>query len=255
MIYIDRRKEILDLIMRNGSVKVIELSQKYDVGEVTIRRDLKYLAQNYGIQLTYGGALAGDIGGYKSIIETDLTKKRTLNLEAKKIIARKAASLIEDGDTIALNAGSTVELIIDYLEDFKSLNVITLSLNVAAKASAKPFIDVYMPGGKLRSVSGAFYGSDAEAFLEKFSVDKAFFGVVAACVKNGITHPVLEEVHINKVLSQISRNNYLVADSSKFDKVSLIKMMDLDAFDIFITDDELQEVYKSYAELNDIKII
>lgn len=253
--YIDRRKEIFKSIMKDGSVKVSELAQKYSVGEVTIRRDLKYLAQNYGIQLTYGGALSGNNSEYKSIIETDLIKKRTLNLEAKKVIAKKAAELVEDGDTIAFNAGSTVELIIDYLEDFKSLNVITLSLNIAAKASVKPFIDVYMPGGKLRSVSGAFYGPDAESFLEKFNVDKAFFGVVAACVKNGITHPVLEEVHINQLLSKISTRKYLVADSSKYDNVSLVKMMELDAFDAFITDGKLQEVYNNYADLNNIKII
>lgn len=255
MEYIDRRKEILELIMRNGSAKVSDLAQKFDVGEVTIRRDLKYLVQNYGIQLTYGGAIANDTQIHKSILETELSQKRTQNLEAKRLIAKKAASLIEDGDTIALNAGSTVELILDYLDNFRSLNLITLSLNVAMKASTKPFIDVYMPGGKLRSVSGAFYGSDAEAFLEKFSVDKAFLGVVAVCVKSGVTHPVLEEVNVNKVLAQISRKNYLVADSTKYDKMSLIKMMDLDGFDAFVVDDGFPETYRNYAEMNNIKII
>ena len=255
MIYIDRRKEILEIIMKKGSAQVNELAQKFDVGEVTIRRDLKYLVQHYGIQLTYGGAIANDTQGYKSIAETEISKKRTQNLEAKKIIAKKAASLIEDGDTIALNAGSTVELIIDYLDDFNSLNLITLSLNVAMKAAKKPFIDVYMPGGKLRSVSGAFYGSDTEAFLEKFSVDKVFFGVVAACLQNGVTHPVLEEVNVNRVLAHISRKCYLVTDSSKFDKTSLIKMIDLDAFDAFVVDEEFPDTYKNFAELNNIKVI
>ncbi len=255
MLYIDRRKEILETIMKNGSAQVSELAQKYDVGEVTIRRDLKYLKQNYNVKLTYGGAIANDNQIFKSIMEIELSKKRTQNLEAKRIIAKKAAELIEEGDTIALNAGSTVELILDYIDNFQSINLITLSLNIAIKASTKPFINVYMPGGKLRSLSGSFYGSDAEAFLEKFSVDKLFYGVVAVCLKSGVTHPSIDEVNVNRVLTQISRKKYLVTDSSKFDKISLVKMTDLDIFDAFIVDDDFPEVYRNIAKLHNIEVI
>lgn len=253
--YLDRRDKIMEMISDKGSVKVAELAKHFDIGEATIRRDLKFLADQYDVQLTYGGAFANKKSSYGTIAEMNINMKKTQNLEKKKSIAKKAAELIEDGDTIALNSGSTVELILDYLESMNKLNVITLSLNVAVRASTLTNIDVYMPGGKLRSFSGAFYGKDTEDFLRKFNVNKAFFGAVAVCMENGVTHPVLEEVQCNRALMDISQEKYLTADSTKFDKVSLVKMADLVEFEGIIIDDEVDEKYIEFAEINDIKII
>lgn len=255
MLYVDRRKEILDIIRSGGSAKVADLAKKFSIGEATIRRDLKYLAENYDIQLTYGGAFAKDDNQYNPITEYNIQTKKQQNLEEKKAIAKKAASLIKDGETIALNSGSTVELILDYLEGITHLNIITLSLNVAVKASTIPYVDVYMPGGKLRSYSGAFYGKESEDFLRKFSIDKAFFGVVAISIKDGVTHPVFEEVSSNRILFDISREKYLVADSSKMDKASLVKMANLEEFDGFVVDEHVNEKYIKFADINEIEII
>lgn len=255
MLHIDRRKEILNTIMSKGSVKVASLSQKYGVGEATIRRDLKYLAEEYGITLSYGGAFRKEKINYQTTSEMDIYKKRTQNIEEKRLIAQKAARLIENGDTIALNAGSTVELVLDYLEDIQDVNLITLSLSVALKASAISGITVYMPGGKLRSFSGAFYGKEANEFLKSFNIDKAFMGVMAVSIDKGITHGAFEEIEINQTIYEISRKCYLMADYSKFDKVSLTKMVDLTAFDGFILDDKTPEIYREYCKSNNIEII
>lgn len=255
VLYVDRRKEILEMILENGSVKVSDLVEKYSIGKATIRRDLKYLAENNGVKLTYGGAFADDGTSYHSIKELSIQAKRNESIEEKTEIAKKASQLINDGDTIALNAGTTVEMILDYLDGITKLNVVTLSLNVAVKAATLPFVDLYMPGGKLRSYSGAFYGKEAEDFLRKFSVDKAFFGVNAVSLKDGVTHSVFEEVSTNRILFDISNERYLVADSSKFDKMSLVKMADLDEFDGFVVDNKIDEKYVKYAEINDIDII
>ena len=177
MLHVERRKEILNKILKEGSVKADALAKKYEVGVPTIRRDLKYLAEEYGIELTYGGAYAKESLASQTTVEMNIAQKKLQNLDEKRIIAQKAARLIKDGDTIALNSGSTVELVLDYLEDMKSLNVITLSLNVALKASTVKGVNVFMPGGRLRSISGAFYGKDADDFLRKFNIDKAFMGV------------------------------------------------------------------------------
>ena len=93
MLHIDRRKEILNIIMSKGSVKVANLSQKYGVGEATIRRDLKYLAEEYGITLSYGGAFRKEKLNYQTTSEMDIYKKRTQNTEEKRFIAEKAAKL------------------------------------------------------------------------------------------------------------------------------------------------------------------
>lgn len=253
---IKRRKDILNLIFKLGSVKVTALAQQYEVNEATIRRDLKYLSENYKIKLAYGGAFTEeDKTTFYSIAEVHLANKRMQNFDEKQIIARKAAALIKDGETIALNAGSTVEYILDYLEDMTCLNIITLCVHVAVKAAKIPGVSIYMPGGKMRNASGVFYGGDSEAFLRKFSVDKCFLGVAAINLKKGAMHPVMEEIANNRILLGIAEQKYMVSDSSKFDCVSLASMAELEEFDGFIVDTKFPAVYKEFAELNNITII
>ncbi|MEG1433175.1 MULTISPECIES: DeoR/GlpR family DNA-binding transcription regulator [Eubacterium] len=255
MHYLERRKDILNLIMQEGSVKAEELAKRYAVGVPTIRRDLKYLAEEYGIEIAYGGAYRKESLANQHVVELNITQKRMHHLEDKRFIAKKAAAIVEDGDTIALNAGSSVELVLDYLEGINAVNIVTLSLNVALRASTIPGATIYMPGGKLRNYSGAFYGSETESFLKRFNIDKAFLGVVAVSINKGVTHPSLEEVKTNQILADISRECYLLADHSKFDKTSLIKMYDLSQFHGFILDEATPEIYREYARNNDIIII
>jgi DeoR/GlpR family transcriptional regulator of sugar metabolism len=170
------------------------------------------------------------------------------------IVAKKAAALIQDGDTIALNAGSTVELILDYIQGIKDVKIVTLGLNIAAKAAKLPGVDVYMPGGKLRKTTGAFYGMDTEAFLSQFNIDKCFFGALAVSEARGVTHPSIEEIETNQIILGISQHAFLVVDSSKFDKVSLMHMADLDQFDGVVADDEMPDKYRKVMEKNGIQI-
>lgn len=253
MLSIERRKDMLNQILLAGTAKVADLAKLYGINEATVRRDLKYLAENYGVNLTYGGAFVDRPNHL--VTEINLANKRSEHFEEKQIIAKKAAGLVKNGETIALNAGSSVEYILDYLENITQLNVITLGLNIAAKASAMQGVSVYVPGGKLRNFSGAFFGSDTESFLKRFNVDKCFFGVGAVSLKKGITHPSFEEVDSNKALLAISERKYLVADSSKFDCVSLTHMADLEDFDAFVVDNKFPEAYRNFAVLNNIEII
>lgn len=255
MLHVERRKEILNKILKEGSVKADALAKKYEVGVPTIRRDLKYLAEEYGIELTYGGAYAKESLASQTTVEMNIAQKKLQNLDEKRIIAQKAARLIKDGDTIALNSGSTVEPVLDYLEDMKSLNVITLSLNVALKASTVKGVNVFMPGGRLRSISGAFYGKDADDFLRKFNIDKAFMGVLAVSIPKGVTHSSLEEIEVNQTLAEISQKCYLMADYTKFDKISLAKMFDLNICEAFVVDGKEPEIYREYARNNGIDIL
>jgi DeoR family fructose operon transcriptional repressor len=255
MMLVERRKEILHTILNEGSVKVESLAKKYGVALPTIRRDLKYLAEEYGVEVAYGGAYRKDNILGQNISEMSINQKRMENIDEKKMIAKKAAELINDGETIALNAGSTVELILDYLPEVKKLNIITLSINVAVKASRIQGVNVYMPGGKLRSYSGAFYGEAAENFIKQFRISKSFFGVSGVTIHDGITHGSLDEVATNQILAEISKKCYLMADYSKFGKVALVKMFELNDFDALIVDNKIPKVYCDYAENNDIEII
>jgi len=248
----ERRRQILDLLNKNGTITVAELAKKFGVGEATIRRDLHHLEKNYHVVVTYGGA---HLPHYGMLQEFPLTQKMLINTEQKRLIARKAASLIQDGDSIALNAGSTVELILEYLPKFSMLTVVTLSLNLAIRAAMIPYINLVMPGGVLRRTSYEFCGSHAEHFLATLNVDKAFIGASAASIEKGITHPVLEEVPLNRLVMDIAREKYLVVDSSKFGLVAFGQFARLEEFTGFIVDDDFPEEMRTYAEAHDIKII
>ena len=152
MLYIERREKILEMLRKSGNVKVSDLVDIFHVDATTIRRDLKALADNEKVKMVYGGAYyINEMSQWP--IEDNPDVKRTINIEKKQIVAQKAAKEIKDSDTIILNNGVTAELILDYLPEMKSLNLITQSLIIAQKAVEKQFIDVYLPGGKYRKNS------------------------------------------------------------------------------------------------------
>lgn len=182
-------------------------------------------------------------------------EKRTINVEKKRIIAQKAAKLIQTGDTIIMNNGVTAELMLDYLEDLESLNLITQSLTIAAKAAEKSFINLYLPGGKYRKMSGMFYGDFVVDAIKEFSANKIFFGILGVSIQEGITHSAIEEIPVMRALLEISQKKYLIADSSKYGKASLGKVASLDIFDAFIVDEDLPGIYCEYAQEHGIEII
>lgn len=254
MLNVERQKEIIDLLIKTGSVKVSDLSRKFNVGSETIRRDLKSIANEIDIKLIYGGAYL-EKNRILNVVESELSKKRNVNFDKKQIIAKKAASLISDGETIALNSGSTAEYILDYLDDEININIVTLNVNIATKACTKPNIKVHIPGGYIRGKSGMVIGLDSIDFIKSFNIDKCFFGVSAISIERGIMHPVLEEVKGNMALLSVSLEKYLIVDSSKVDKTSLFSMASIDEMDSIITDDLLPDRYIEYMKRKKIQII
>ncbi|MDD4692019.1 DeoR/GlpR family DNA-binding transcription regulator [Eubacterium aggregans] len=254
MLYIERRKEILAMLVQSGSVKVTDLVDLFDVDATTIRRDLKELSKDHAINIVYGGAYYQREPTH-GVVEINPIQKRTIHYEEKKIIAKKAAALVENGDTIIINNGVTGELILDYLNGLESINLITQSLSIATRASALPFVQLYLPGGKYRPLSGMLYGDLASKSIEQLSANKIFFGILCVSIQNGVTHPFVEEISVLQSLLEISQHKYLIADSSKFGKVSLGKVTQLNHFDAFIVDNNFPDIYREYAETNDIAII
>jgi len=251
----ERQKIILDQIYSNGMVKVTELSKELGVHEETIRRDLKALSSHRGIEIIYGGAVLKNLPPAPTVEEIILQTKRLENYEKKCIVAKKAASLIQPGDTIGLNSGSTVELILNFITDKAPLNIITLNVHIASKASQIPGMDVFIPGGNIRNKSGSVIGGDAVKYLHGFTLDCAFLGVSAVSFSKGIGHPNKPEVEVNQAMAQISKKNYIVTDSSKLNKTAPFHMYDLQDIHGFIVDDEFPDDYREFLELHSIDII
>ncbi len=251
----ERRNIIQQLLRDHGSVRTIALAEQMNVNPATVRRDLRELSAMEEIRMVHGGAIIAS--PLKPVTTNfDLNAKRSSNIEAKKQIAEKAASLINDGDIIALTSGSTVELIVQYLpQDFKSLTMITLSLNVAYLAAQLSYVKLILPGGTFRRTSHAFISNEAINFISNLRIDKGFFGAQAVDVNAGFTESNLFEAKLNKAVSKVCTHLYLTADSSKFGNVAIGHICDLDEFDGLIVDDYLPETVRSWANATGVPII
>jgi DeoR/GlpR family transcriptional regulator of sugar metabolism len=255
MLNIERRDFILEKLVSEGSVRVSELAEACGVDSSTVRRDLKSIAEQNDIYLAYGGAFYKKKIKNEGVIEADSQSNRIKNLDKKRIIAQKAARIVKNGDTIILNNGSTVELMLDYLGGLSSINVITLSLNIANRVAAMPSASLYLPGGKYRGFSGMFYGDVSAEAIHSLSANKIFMGAMCVCLDHGVTHPMIEERSVLRALIDISQEKYLLADSSKYGKVAVSKLADMDVFDAIVSDGGLPEIYREYCEMKGIAII
>lgn len=253
---VERRQKILELLREQRTLKSADLADRFGVNQATVRRDLQALAHEFGVRLVHGGATILAAGTNPVLDEVDLETKQVTNLEAKTQIARKAAALIEDGDTIALNAGSTVELVLDYLRpEVRSLTVLTLGLNIAWRAARLRNVSLFVAGGYYRPSTQALVGPTAIHALEQLHVDKAFLGAVAVDIEAGWTHPSHIEVETNQLLVRNARRRYLLADSSKFGRVAFARICPLTDFDAFVVDDQFPEAIREWAATQDITVI
>lgn len=244
----ERHQIILDLVKKQGIVKLQELIESTDSSESTIRRDLILLEQKNYLKRVHGGASSLQAKGK----ELSMSEKTFKNIQEKKLIGQYAASLIEDGTCIYLDAGSTTYEIIPYLSG-KDITVVTNGL-MHIEALVQSNIRAYLIGGMMKSNTGALVGSTALETLLKFRFDICFLGTNGVHPVHGYTTPDPEEALLKKTALDLSNTGYVVADPTKFSEVSFVKVADLPAATIITThmeDDELA----SYMQKTTIKVV
>jgi DeoR/GlpR family transcriptional regulator of sugar metabolism len=242
---IDRKKEIIALLTDGGTVKVGELSKRFGVTDETIRRDLERLELDGIIFRTHGGAVLNpkDKG-----FEPPLQHRESVHLEQKKAIGRYAASIVKEGEIIALDASTTCLQLVKNLPD-KPLTILTYSLAIANELIKKKQISVILIGGNFDSDSMAITGMSAENMVEGYHVDKFFFSCQGFDYQRGISEPYESHARLKEKILGISDDLILVADSSKFQRKSLIRLLGLDQVDLLITDDRIPK--QEIEELKD----
>lgn len=215
----ERRRLIVEFVEQQGRATVEELAARFDISPVTIRSDLEALARNAAIVRSHGGALPAPTGA----ADTPLSIKETRQHAQKRRIGQAAAKLVEDGETIILDSGSTTVEIARALRtrQWRELTVITNGLNIALELSAIPAIRVMMLGGLLRPISYSLVGSGAEQMLAQLSADRLFLGVDGIDPEVGVTTPDPQEATLNALMIRVSREIVGVFDSSKFGQRSL----------------------------------
>jgi len=248
---VNRRSKIIHLIEEKGQVQVQELSSMFDVSSVTIRNDLSYLEEKNLLYRTRGGA----IKQVKVALDLAWNEKARKNSDQKRRISEKAAELIQDGDTVILDSGTTVTEIAKRLNNFHNLTVITHALNIATELAGFKGIQVIMPGGILRGNDFSLVGSQAEQNLRDYYCDKLFLGVSGFDTTSGISTPSVTETRLNRVMMEIAQEVIVVTDSSKFGKRCLAFISPVEKIHKVITDDGIPEKDKQNLLSQNIELI
>lgn len=231
MISENRKQQILDLIRKNGSVRVANLSQLFEVSEVTIRNYLADMESKGLLTRTHGGA----ISSYKPYCSMNFNQRLETNHSEKDIIAKKTAEMIEPNDTIMLNAGTTTLLVFRHLPADYHLNIITNSISIALEASANPNYNIVLVGGSLNSKYQFTFGSDAASVLKKYYADKLILSVDGIDFDGGFSTYYNEEVDVDRLMIERSNICIIAADRSKFGRNAMVKISDLSTADFIVT--------------------
>lgn len=251
----DRERLIVQMLDERGSVASSDLAVSFGVNQATIRRDLKRLADQGLVSLVHGGARRTP-GRGPLVHEVDLATKQVTNIEAKEVLARKAVELIRPGATVAMNSGSTIEMLAARIPlTTKGCTFVTLSLGVANMLAERPDSRLLLAGGMYRSQSQAFVGDFAVEVLQSLRADIAFIGATAVDTGAGWTHPALEEVRPNRAMLTMAARRYLLCDSSKFGVTALTRVADLDEFTGIIADDDLPGEVREWAVEHGLEVV
>jgi DeoR/GlpR family transcriptional regulator of sugar metabolism len=246
-----RRDKIFELLREDGSAKVIKLAKIFKVSEVTIRQDLEKLELEGFILREHGGAFLKNV--------EDNVKSFTIlnqdNLEKKKIIGKKAAELIEAGDSIILDSGSTTTEIAKNLIGRSGLTIITNALNIAMMLGAEPGIEVIVTGGEFKPPTLSLTGQKAASFFEDIHVDKLFLATAGISLRSGLTYPSLSDIVVKKAMIEASDVTYLVADSTKIGKNAFASLGALSLIDYIITDQFINSDHLQLFKDNGIELI
>ncbi len=244
----NRRDRLVNYLRENGKTAVNELAKVFDTSGATIRSDLRSLEQEGLIVRRYGSAEAC----LPSVVKTEdiaMDEKKTINLDIKMRIAKKAAELVNDGDSIILDCGSTTLQMIPELKNIRSLTLMTNSLDIVnAMADLDSEHTVIMPGGTFRKKSSSFHGSLAEQAFSQFSFDKLFIGADGFDAVQGCT-TFIEAYQVSQAMCQSANKIIVVLDSSKFGRKSPNVVVPIDKIDVVITDTDLSE--EDLARLED----
>lgn len=228
----ERRRDILDNILRTGRASVADLSQAFGVSEVTIRADLQMLAEQGLLVRTHGGAIAAG----RLSPELSLALRRQQQPLAKDHIGEAGAALIQDGDAVYLDTSSTALAIARHLASHRHVTVITNSIAIVQELGDYPHLTVVMPGGRLRRETASLIGVDGLDFVRRFNIQKGFFGAHGLTVDEGLTDVSVDEADVKRVLVGLCRQVVAVLDATKWGRVGLASFAPLDQIDTIITD-------------------
>jgi DeoR/GlpR family transcriptional regulator of sugar metabolism len=233
----ERRQALVVTLERAGQLSVAELSVRFDVSEVTIRQDLQALSEQGLLLRTRGGALAINV-----LPELSFDVRQQQYADRKARIGREAATLLQNEDTVFIDASTTAAAIIPYLRASQlTLTVLTNSLKVAMGLIGAPRVDVIMPAGRLRRESISLVRSSANDMFSEVYIRVGFFGARGFTPEQGLTEISLEEAQIKRSVTTRCQKVVGLIDARKWGQVASMAFASLDEIDAIITDEGAPE--------------
>jgi len=231
-----RHTQIRDIVNETGQITVTELNNLLNVSEATIRRDLEELSQMGWIRRTHGGAVR--VGRAEK--EPPILQRQVAQADEKLRIGQLAATLVSDRQTIFLGSGSTVATLAPHLRRVADLTVITNSIPVINELAGQENIELIVIGGMLRQSEMSMVGHIAEMAVREFRADLVFMGMRAIDAEHGFTSDYMPEAMTDRAILQIAPHCVVMADHTKFGRVSTVFLAPITAVHTIISDDQLQ---------------
>lgn len=247
-----RRKAICELLEKQSAVTTVALSERLGVSIETVRKDLLKLEKDGMLERVHGGAVPKS-----GVRESESFEKRlSRHVGEKKESSALAAKLVENGDVIAIDTGSTAREFIEVLKaEFDKLTIVTHSRDVFESACDYKNFNVILCGGFYLKNENSFYGDFAMDMLDNIRVGKVFVFPNSLSLNNGIYDGNVNLAQMQKKLISCANEVIIVADSSKFEKTSLIKVAEMSTRYTYVTDSRLPDEVKEIYKKNDINII
>lgn len=250
MFQIERQEKILQYINKKKKANINELSAAFEVSKVTIRRDLDELAQKGLVVKIHGGAMSIQ---NKFSYEIPSASKLEANIEAKRKIGAMAAGLIEEGDIVIFDSGSTTLEVAKNLKQ-QEVTVLTNDIKISMEMAHKRGVKLMVSGGILNESVYTLAGDQTADFFKKVHVNKTFLGCDAIDLTFGISNRTMQEVETKKAMIDAAEEVIMVTDSSKLNKKVFCYLCDISEIDKLIIN-EIDETYKKELEKKGVEVL
>lgn len=246
----ERQARIVDLVAQRRRVSVVDLCDTFSISEATARRDLELLAGQGKVQRVHGGAIAAQ----SAPPELPILQRQAEQAAEKARIGRRAAGLIQDGETVFLGSGTTVLEVARNLTG-RSLTVITNSLPVINLLAGQPEMTLVVLGGMLRPSELSFIGHITEQDLSEVRADRVIIGARSISLETGLTNDYLPETLTDRAILRAGREVIVVADHTKFGRVSAALLAPLDRIQTIVTGSETAVEYLNQLSILGLRIL
>lgn len=247
---ISRLNAIEQYILVNETVKIDDLCENFAVSKNTIRRDLNELEARGHIAKVYGG-----VTSVKSLNSVVPPVRNIFSETSKTYMAELASKLVNDGDTIFIDAGSTVLNMVEFLSQRSKITIITHSLNVITEAAKHPNMNIIVLGGVYLPETGSFVGLSTVDSLDSISINKTFMGTSGVSIEGGLSSHTFLEAEIKRKITTRSKELHLLCDSNKIGTDATVSFCPLKSLTTFITDKKPQDDFVNYCNEHKVNLM